>query len=69
MAYYSNEMKLENKIYYSPTPLSQYNRHIMVQKGMPDVHQTLNTIIKNLPDNIHWEVLGEQYGLTENFIP
>jgi len=69
MAYYSNEMKLENKIYYSPTPLSQYNRHIMVQKGMSGVHQTLNTIIKTLPDNVRWEVLGEQYGLTENFIP
>ena len=69
MAYYSNEMKLENKIYYSPIPLSQYNRHILVQKGMSKVHQTLNTIIRNLPNNAYWEVLGEQYGLTENSIP
>ncbi len=68
MAYYDKEMKLTNKIYYSPIPLNKYNRHIMVQKEMTEVHKALNTIIKDLPNNGFWEALGEQYGLEDNFI-
>lgn len=68
MAYYSKEMKLESKIFYSPTPLSRYSRHVMVPKNLPHVYKALNTIVKGLNQNGYWKALGEQYGLSKNLI-
>ena len=62
MKYFEKEMKLSNKIYYSPNPLNTYHRHIMVRHN-PQVFHELDEAVKQLEKDDYWSALLEQYGL------
>ena len=63
MKYYEKDMKLSHKIYYSPTPLKAYTRHILVNHN-EKVFQTLSTIVDKLDQDEYWKTLLDQYGLS-----
>lgn len=62
MKYYEKEMKLSHKIYYSPTPLNSYTRHILVNHDT-NVHRALSRVVNQLEQDDYWVALLEQYGL------
>lgn len=63
MKYYEKEMKLSHKIYYSPTPLNTYSRHILVNHD-DKVFTSLSGVVNQLDKDDYWLALLAQYGLT-----
>ena len=62
MKYYEKEMKLSHKIYYSPTPLNSYSRHILVNHD-PKVYSAVTKVVNQLEKDDYWAALLDQYGL------
>ncbi len=63
MKYYEKDMKLSHKVYYSPTPLKAYTRHILVNHN-EKVFQALSTFVDKLDQDEYWKTLLDQYGLS-----
>jgi len=63
MKYFEKEMKLSNKVYYSPNPLNTYRRHIMVRHNSQVFH-ALDNVVKQLEQDDYWTALLDQYGLS-----
>jgi polar amino acid transport system substrate-binding protein len=63
MKYFEKEMKLTHKIYYSPTPLNRYTRHLLVNHN-EEVYKTLSNVVDKLHQDEYWKILLDQYGLS-----
>jgi len=63
MKYFEKEMKLTHKIYYSPTPLNRYTRHILINHN-EDVYNALSKVVDKLDQDEYWKTLLDQYGLS-----
>ena len=61
--YFEKEMKLTHKIYYSPTPLNRYTRHILINHN-EDVYNALSKVVDKLDQDEYWKTLLDQYGLS-----
>ena len=62
MKYYEKEMKLSDKIYYSPKPLISFTRSIMVNHNL-EVFNFLSQTVDSLAKNEYWKALLHQYNL------
>lgn len=59
----ASKMNIEKKLYFSPSPLFSFSRHIMVTKELSNVHTYLNSFIKSLPSNKKWQNILMEYNL------
>jgi len=60
-----NSLKMKKKIFFSPTPLFEFNRYIMITPKLMDVHTQLSELVKNLDNNKDWGVILAKYNLRE----
>lgn len=60
--YFIQEMELEEKLYKSSIPMSEYTRHILVTKELNQVHYFLVSFVENLKNNPQWNDISKKYG-------
>lgn len=54
---------VEDRIYFSPTPLFEYTRHLLINNGSPELETFLVNVINTLPENPVWQEIRERYFL------
>lgn len=55
------KLEVENEIYFSPTPLFSFTRHILITKKLSNVHPFIEEFITSLQNNSEWHKLLKQY--------
>lgn len=62
--YFSSQLGLSDKLYFSPQPLTRYSRQIMLTAGAaPELQAFIQRTVDDLPHNPVWLALLNQYGL------
>lgn len=60
--YFIQSMKLEGKLYVSPTPRSTYTRHLLITKGLQAEHEFLTRFVQESSDTAKWQEMMAKYG-------
>jgi len=63
LRYLVTQLGVGERIYFSPTPLFEYTRHILVSNGSPDLFAFLEHFTEELPTNPEWLALKVKYQL------
>lgn len=63
LKFVARELKLDDHIYFSPTPLFSYTRHFMVTRELGDVFDFMENFSKDADKDDHWTALKEKYCL------
>ena len=61
--YLVKEMGLEKEIFFSPNPLYEYNRHILITKKLEKESKIVFHFVSKLAENPEWNRIVEKYGL------
>ncbi|MGL1863373.1 MAG: hypothetical protein OCC46_12685 [Pseudodesulfovibrio sp.] len=63
LRYLVNRLGVEDLVYFSPTPLNEYTRHILINNVPPAVEAFLMQWVTDLPSNPGWLAIKEKYQL------
>jgi polar amino acid transport system substrate-binding protein len=56
---------IEKHIYFSPTPLFQYTRHILISDASPALSEFIVQFVRGLPTNPKWIAIKDKYKLRD----
>lgn len=59
----SSKMDIEKQLYFSPTALFSFNRHLMVTKELDYIHEFLNNFTVSLSSSEKWQNILNRYNL------
>ncbi len=62
-SYYVKALGIEDKVHFSSTPHSVFNRYALVSPALEPVHSYMETLIKDLENDSEWLELLKKYGL------
>lgn len=63
--YYEQQLKLEGQFYRADIPLTTYSRHLLITKGLSEVHRDLDVLIQDLEGLPQWQEILKRYGLSK----
>lgn len=56
---------IDGQIYFSPTPLFQYTRHILISDASPALSEFIVQFVRELPANPKWIAIKDKYKLRD----
>lgn len=63
LRYLVAHLGMEDRIYFSPIPLFEYTRHILISNASPELSEFIIQFVNELPENPKWIKLKKQYRL------
>jgi len=61
--YQIKQKSIQDKIYFSPTPLFSYTRHLLITKKLKYLEDFINQFIMNLEKKPEWQELKKRYAI------
>lgn len=61
-AYYLKKLQLKDQIHVSTLPHSTFDRYVLVQPGLENIHQYIDSFMSELQDNPEWTAILQDYG-------
>lgn len=63
LRYLVSHLGVENRIYFSPTPLFEYTRHLLLSNPSQQLSEFLMQFVEDLPNNPQWHAIKTKYQL------